>query len=176
MKNRNRKILFICALLTIVSSNYVMSNPPIGQPLLVQYGDGTGMLDFLTYYSGERASLALSTLGTEGTAIYTRLLFIDFIFIIGTAVFFTFLLQALCKWSKVSHKWIKISWLGYIRSGFDAIENCLILLSLHTFNNNPILLKIAGIVTLLKWLSTYLIIIAAILLVIVGIRNKIVSK
>lgn len=176
MKNRNRIILFICALLAVVGSNYVMSNPPIGQTLLVQYGDGTGMLDFLTYYSGVRASLTLSALGAEGTAIYTRLLFIDFIFIIGTAVVFTYLLQALCRWSKVSPKWEKISWLGYIRSGFDAIENCLILLSLHVFNNNSIILGITGIVTLFKWISTYLIIIAAIVLVIAGIRNKIFSK
>ncbi len=167
------RVLFIFTLILVVAANIIMSSSPIGQPLLVQYGDGTGMLDFLTYYSGEQAATALTSLGPEGSYIYTRLLLIDFVFIIGTAIVFSMIMQFLVNWSGLPAGWRKLHWLGYIRSGFDAIENVLLLIGLTVASVNQSILTIAGIMTLLKWIIMYVYIAVAVAVLIIGIRNKV---
>lgn len=172
MKKNKRTIIFIFAFLCLVLSNLIMTISPIGQPLLLQYGDGTGMLDFLSYYSGAQAAASLSSLGAEGTRIYARLLLIDFIFIAATGIVFSMILQAIVRWAKISSKWIRLGWLGYIRSGFDALENILLLIAMFFFANNQSLLNIAGFATLLKWVSMYIYISAAFIVAVVGIVNR----
>ena len=176
MSRTKKRVVFACALFVTIGTNIIMSSSSIGQPLLKQYGDGTGMLDFLSYYSGERAVAALGGLGPEGAWVYTRLLLIDFLFIIGTAIIFSMAMRFLVQWARLPSKWLRLHWLGILRSGFDAVENILLLFGLHAAAGSQTVLGVAGIVTLLKWVSMFALVAAALVVTIMGIRNRVKQR
>jgi hypothetical protein len=153
MKRKTRIILFLVMLVGVIASNWVISNSSFGQPTLLQYGNKTGMLDFKFYYTQSEASSALLSLGQEGANIYRRILLVDFIFIICIAYVLGEFMRMLIKWLKLPDKYNRLSWLAYIRSGFDAAENILILIVLALLPAGQWLLGITGVVTLLKFVS-----------------------
>lgn len=143
----------LLALICMLAANVIMLFSPIGQPLLLQYDDGSGMLDLMLHYNGVQASAALASLGVEGSFVYTRLLLIDFVFILSSALFFYRVMQLLLNRLGLSGVWRSLPALGYLRSVFDAAENILILLSMHLLHNGHGILTVASFASALKWLS-----------------------
>lgn len=176
MKKKTRIILFVAMLVCVIVSNWLISSSSLGQPTLIQYGDGTGMLDFKYYYTQEEAANALLSLGQEGVNIYTRILLIDFIFIISIAYVLGEFMRMMIKWLKLPKKYNRLSWLAYIRSGFDVIENVLILIALALLPVGQGLLGYAGIVTSLKFISMAAYFVALIFLIFIrfikGVKHE----
>lgn len=174
MKKKN--ILFIFSVLGMLASNFVMSASKIGQPLLSQYGDGTGMLDFKFFYTKQQAFESIVTMGNEGQHIYVRLLFIDFVFIACTAYFFTTLFSWVCTKFNLSKNFSKLKILGVLRSCFDGMENILLLIFIMLSPSFDWILSIAGIFTFLKWVAMAIYIVALIFAIIIGIFKLFKNK
>ncbi|HFD6749707.1 TPA: hypothetical protein ACF3QW_001730 [Enterococcus faecium] len=146
-------VIFCLLLIITLLIGYIMNFSRIGQPLLSTYGRDVGMLDMKLYYTRIEALKLFDILGAKGIKDYTRILFVDFIFIICLAFVMSFLMKKFLNKMEVPHKLEKIYLLAYIRAFFDLFENILLLISMkHLFLRN-LFLSIAGVVTFFKWVT-----------------------
>ena len=155
---------------------WLMTASPIGQPKLLGYGDESGMLDMRLFYTVPEAKAMLSSLGAEGTRVYTIIELIDYGFIVCLAYVMSRVFQFLTNRLGSPEKLQKLHWFAYGRGIVDILENTSILLAMHVFTGQNWVLGVAGILTLLKWLFLLLYLLAAVSAVIYKVCSLVKIK
>jgi len=148
--------LFVTALMGSVVLGWIMTASSIGQPKLMGFGDGTGMLDMRMFYTVPEAKTMLTSLCAEGVGVYTLIECIDYGFILCLAYVMSQVFQFLTNKLGSPEKLRRLHWLSYSRGLFDVVENTAILMSMHLLPAHDLVLGGAMIATMLKWLSLFL--------------------
>ncbi|MCX7709142.1 MAG: hypothetical protein N2484_04765 [Clostridia bacterium] len=111
-------------------------------------------MDMQFGYSQTHVYDMLDRVGAAGRELYMGFLTLDFVFIVVFMFLLALLLTFLLEKAAVNSRMKILNLLPVIRSGMDAIENCLLLLVIFNYPVKlPIIVAISSMATILKWVS-----------------------
>lgn len=144
---------------------------------LKEISGGSGMLDMQFGYSHVEVYHMMDSIGAAGRAIYSRLLGLDFIFVVIFMLLQSFLLTVLLRKAAVNQHLQKLNMLPFVRSALDLLENVFILVILFNYPAHSLtIVRIASMITIFKWVVYYAIIAVAVALGVLISYQVILSK
>lgn len=136
---------------------------PFGTIKLKEISGGTGMLDMQFGYNPLQVNNMLDTIGAAGRQLYAKLLGLDFIFAVVFMLLQSLMITALLRKVESGGRFQILNMLPFLRSGLDIVENTFILLLLFYYPGQlPVVVSIASVFTISKWI-VYIAIIALLL-------------
>lgn len=146
----SRRTILPALLLFLVVLLLVMKGP-FGSERIKAMSAGLGTLDMRFFYQPSDVTALFAQLGAAGRLAYTRLLTLDFAFLIAYMTMQTLLISALIRKAHLPERWSKLNLIPILRSLLDAIENCLLLWLLGAYPaQHPAIAIFVSILTAVK--------------------------
>lgn len=159
---------FVVMLVLFILVTGTMEVCPFGSVHLRNINNGMGMLDMLSGgYSPSQVYGMFERIGEAGRIGYAQLLGLDVVFALVYMCLLSLLTTLLLRGAGIGNQWLLLNLLPVVRSGLDLFENSLLLTLLSSYPVRlEVLVNIASLVTISKWV-VYSVILA--LLAILGI-------
>lgn len=159
---------FVVMLVLFILVTGTMEVCPFGSVHLRNINNGMGMLDMLSGgYSSPLVYSMFERIGEAGRIGYAQLLGLDVVFALVYMCLLSLLTTLLLRGAGIGSQWLLLNLLPVVRSALDLLENGLLLTLLFSYPARmEVLVNIASLVTIAKWV-VYCVILA--LLAILGI-------